>query len=158
MVQALQGLEAGSPEIRSEPGYISCLQRLLCRFAPILFTALAVWHCPYPFYSACCVALPLSCLQRLLRGLFLSYVQRLMCGIAPILFTALAAWFCPYPVYSACCVALPLSCLQRLLCGSAPILFTALAVWHACCVALPLYRRKIYAHPGLALNMAVLDS
>ena len=50
------------------------------------------------------MALPLSCLQRLL------------CGSAPILFTALAVRHGPYPVYSTCCVALPLSCLQRLLC------------------------------------------
>ena len=63
---------------------------------PALFPTAALFRvqmgcgvAPYPVYSACCVAFPLSCLQRLL------------CGIAPILFTALAVWLCPYPVYSA---------------------------------------------------------
>ena len=96
---------------------LSCLQRLL-GMALMLFTALAVWHCPCSVYSTC-LAWLLCCLQRLL------------CGIAPILFTAIA-WFRSYGVYSACCVALPLSalsCLQRLL-GMALMLFTALAVWH----------------------------
>ena len=87
-----------------------------------------MWHCAEPFYSACCV------------GLLLSYVQRLLCGTAATLFTALAVWHCPYPVdtccgvlllsyYSGCCVALPLSCLQLLLCGFASNLCTPVAVW-----------------------------
>ena len=103
---------------------LPCLQRLLCGFASIfytavavcfariLFKAVAVWLCSYPVYSGCCVALPLSC--------------------------------CLYPVYSACCVILPLSCLQRLLCGLACVSCTAIAeaVWHCpysvystCCVS-----------------------
>ena len=93
--------------------YSTCC-RLLCGFAPILFTVLAVWLCPCAVYSACCVALHLSGVQRLLRGL---------CGFAPILFTELAV------AAVACCVALTLSCLQCLLCGFAPVLFTALAGW-----------------------------
>ena len=145
-----------------------------CGLASILCTLVAVWRCPYPvcsagcvtavrscfylMYSGCCVALPLSYLQRLLCGLdsilgtvvavwhcpypvcssgcdscvvlLLSYELRLLCGVAPILFAALAVWHCPYPICSACCVVLPLSYLQRLLCGIAPILFAALAVWH----------------------------
>ena len=36
------------------------LQQLLCGFAVILFTAVAVWHCPYPVYNTCCVVLLLS--------------------------------------------------------------------------------------------------
>ena len=134
---------------------LSCLQRLLCGFGSILCTAVAVWHCPYPVYSACCVAF-LSYVQRMLCGiapypvhsargvaLRLSHVQRLLCGIVTILFIALAVWFRFYLLYSGCCVALPLSCLQRLFCGFASILCTALAVWHvpypvysACCVVL----------------------
>ena len=96
----------------------------------MLFTALAVWHCPYPpypVYSACWAWL-LCCLQRWL------------CGIAPILFTVLA-WLGSFAIYSACCVALPLSCLQHLL-GLALMLFTVLA-WHwpnpvysNCCVSM----------------------
>ena len=108
---------------------LSCLQRFcvvlglldvqpfLCGVAATFFTAVAVWHCPYPVHTACCVALPLSNLQRLL------------CDIAS-LFTAVAVWHCPFPVYSACCVALPPSCLQPVLCGCASILCTAVAVWH----------------------------
>ena len=42
---------------------LCCLQRLLYALAAILCTAVAVWHCPYLVYSACCVVLPLSCLQ-----------------------------------------------------------------------------------------------
>ena len=58
----------------------------------------SVWRCLYPVYSACCVVLPLSCLQRLLMyidccvALPLSCSQRLLCGFAPIMFAALAAW------------------------------------------------------------------
>ena len=81
------------------PVYSACLRG----FASILFTAVAVWHCPYPVYGACCAALPLSCLQRLLARLcFHLFLQLLLCGIAPILFTALAVRNRPYPVYSAC--------------------------------------------------------
>ena len=68
---------------------LSCLQHLLCAFALILFTALAVWFCFYLMYSGCCVEFRLSCLQRLL------------CGFASISCTAVAAWHCAYPVYSA---------------------------------------------------------
>ena len=77
---------------------LSCLQRLLCGFAPV-----ALWPCPYPVCSTCCVVL------------LLSYVQRLLRGSAPIPFAALAVRCCFYLMYSGCCVALPLSCLQRLL-------------------------------------------
>ena len=126
---------------------LSCLQRLLCGIAPVLFTALAVWFCVYlmycdwvchdPVYSGCCVVL------------LISYVKRLLCGVAPLLFTAFAVWSCPCPVHSDCRAALPLTCclsyVQRLLCDIAPILFTALAVrncfylmYSRCCVALPL--------------------
>ena len=84
-----------------------------------------MWHCPYPVDSSClcgfasilmysgwCVALPLSCLQRLLVRL------------------------CFHVIFSGWCVALPLSCLQRLLvrhylqrlvCGFVSILCTAVA-------------------------------
>ena len=113
------------------PCFLCCLERVLCGIAPILFAALA-WLGSYAVSSACCLALPLSCLQRLL-------------GLALLLFRALAVRHCPYPPYavsggclafsyavdSACCVALPLSalsCLQRLL-GLVLMLFTALA-WH----------------------------
>ena len=37
--------------------------------ATFLFAALAVWSCFYLMYIGCCVALPLSYLQRLLCGL-----------------------------------------------------------------------------------------
>ena len=68
-------------------------------------------------YSGCCVALPLSCLQRLL------------CGLTSILCTAVAVWHCPYPICSGCCVVLFMSYVQRLLCIMAPILMAALVVW-----------------------------
>ena len=91
----------------------------------LLCAGVAVWHCPYPVYSACCVVLLLSSVQGLLCGiapilftarlaccvvLLLSYVQGLLCGIAPILLTALAVWFCFYLMCRGYCVALPLSC------------------------------------------------
>ena len=74
-----------------------CLQGLLCRFASVLCTAIAVWHCPYPvhrvavwccFYltfGGCSVAWPLPCLQRL------------QCGFESILCTAVGVWQCAYP-------------------------------------------------------------
>ena len=127
------------------------LQRLLCGFAsiswtavavsiaPILSIALVVWFCFYVMSSGCCVALPVS-LQRLLCGpasIILCFVQQLLCGtdvilleglVASILRTAVAVWHCPDPVYSACCVIFALCYAQGLLCGNAPSLFTALAV------------------------------
>ena len=134
--------------------YILNVQQFLCGVAATFFTAVAVWHCPYPVYSACCVVLSFAsifctavavwhcpfpvysaywfCFYLMYSGccvaLPLSCSHGFLRGIAPIQFTAVAVSHC-LSVYSGCCVALPLSCLQRLLCGIAPILFTAGAVW-----------------------------
>ena len=100
---------------------------------PMMFTALAVGFCSYLMCRGCCVALPLSCFQRLL------------CGFASILWAGVAVWHGPYPVYSACCVVLLLCYVQGLLCGIAPILLTALAVWFCFYVMCRLGGEKLFA-------------
>ena len=137
----------------------SSVERLLCGIAPILFvplavwccsiscTTVAVWHFSYPVYSACCVVLHLSYVQRLLCGLassaccmvlLLCYLQRMLCGIAPIPFTAPAVWFCVYLVYSVCCVALHGFALNLFFSACCVVLLIAYLMFSGCCVALPL--------------------
>ena len=124
-------------------GFQATKAHAIFQHAPILFTALPAWLCFYLMHSGCCVALPLSCLQRCVVWLFylvysgccmalpLSGLKHLLSGFASILCTGAAAWHCPYrPVYSACCVAWPLSCLRGLLCGFAFVLCTAVAARH----------------------------
>ena len=85
--------------------------------------------------SGCCVALPLS------------HLQRLLCGLLTYLSTAVAVLRCPYPVCSACCVFLPLPvytacCLVLYL--SVSILCTAVAVWH---YPYPVYKLAMWHGP-----------
>ena len=61
------GVALPLPCLRRLCGFASilcCQKRLLCGFASILCTAVAVWHCPYPVFSVCCVVLPLTCYRR----------------------------------------------------------------------------------------------
>ena len=115
-------------------------------------------------YSGCCVALPLSYLQRLLCGIA-PILFAALAGMAPILFAALAVWHCPYPICSACCVASPLpicstccevlllSYVQWLLCGFASILFVAPAMW-SCSYLLLSYVQGLLG--GIALILFLL--
>ena len=111
-----------------------------------LFTALALCLGPFPSYSACFVARPLSWLQRLLCGLAPTLVTALAVwlgpypGFAPILVAAHAVWLGPYPAFSACLVAWPLSWLLRLLCLGPFSAYSAVwlgpcAIFRACCAA-----------------------
>ena len=78
------------------------MQRLLCGFASILCTAVAVWH------------LSPSRLQRLLLILLLSHAQRWLRVILAILFTALVVVLL-LSYYSDCHAVVLLSTVQRLL-------------------------------------------
>ena len=107
-------LSGTAPILHTVIAVWSCFY-MLCGIAPVLFTALAFWFCfylrilcaaaavwlgPYPVCSVCCVAISLSCLQRLPHGSCvawpLSCLQSLLYGLALMLFMlfmALAVWF-----------------------------------------------------------------